>query len=405
MKPKLMRLFGNWNFREDLPMHPDRQESVRGTTQESRRVSGRFLSDLFRALERHGIPTIELLGDLPIPVGDRGQVRGSVDWNDFSDFLCRLERKVGGPSGLENCGEMIGRLAPAGTLAGLAASPYSLYKAASRWTLRRALPGVEARLTRIDEGHLEIEARLAEGLRACPQILHLATGGARSLPRLIGLPDAVVSASISDREAHYRITLPPSKSLFARVRRLTRAILAARSTLYYLEAQQLELHALNEALQSAQEALAASERRFRTIMDTAVDVLCEIDAAGRIIYVSGSIRDLMGYSPEQVTLSHYRLWIDREQHERVEKSFDRLFSQPAGRSTRECVRLHTGHAGKVDAEVTARSYDTPDGARRIVCILRDMSAEAVSTMNRLGNQSATRSISAPRARSFSSTRS
>lgn len=350
--------------------------SVVGTTEEPRLVSGRFLSDFFRVLERQGIPASELLGDLPIPVNERGQVRAPVEWNHFTELMRRLENRVGGPAGLEACGELIGEMAPAPALRGLAgrtASPYALYYAASQWALRRAIPGIDARLSRSDDGQLEIVARLADGLRPCPQIFHFAAGGARVLPRLIGLSDAVVSASVQDHEAQYRIATPPSRSPIARAKRLFSTVFSTGSILHFLEAQQLELHAKNDALQRAHDALAASERRYRAITDAAVDVLCEIDAQGQIVYVSASVVDLIGYTPEQVTNSHYRLWIPRESHAAVTEAFDRLFFLPEGRAVQRVVPLHTEGGRSIEAELTARSYVAPEGGRRIVCILRDMS--------------------------------
>ena len=357
-------------------MRLGRRQIAEGTTEEAQLVSGRFLSDFFRVLEGQGIPASELLGDLPIPIGEGGRVRSSVDWNLFAELMKRLENRLGGPTGLEACGALIGEMAPAAALRGLsgiAASPFALYYAASQWALRRALPGVRATLTREGDGQLTIVASLAEGLRPCPQIFHFAAGGARVLPRVIGLDDAVVSASIRDRDAHYRITAPPSRSLVARVRRLFRAIFSAGSILHFLEAQQLELHAKNDALQRAHDALAASERRYRAITDAAVDVLCEIDAQGRVVYVSASVHDLIGYTPEQVTNSHYRLWVAREDHASVERAFDRLLALPESRSLQETVRLHSDRGHPIEVELTARCYLAPEGGRRIVCILRDMS--------------------------------
>ncbi len=366
-------------------MRLNRRKIVEGGTEEPQLVSGRFLSDFFRVLEGQGIAASELLGDLPIPIGERGQVRMAVDWNLFAELMKRLENRVGGPAGLEVCGELIGEMAPAAALRGLAgatASPYLLYYAASQWALRRALPGVSARLSREGDGQLTIVARIADDLRPCPQIFHFAAGGARILPRLIGLDDAVVSASIEDREARYQITIPPSRSLIARFRRLFRTIFSAGSILHFLEAQQLELHAKNDALQQAHDALAASERRYRAITDAAVDVLCEIDARGVIVYVSASVHDLMGYSPEQVTNSHYRLWLAREFHSDVDRTFDRLLVMPEGRAVQEVVQLHTDRGHPIDVELTARSYQAPDGGRRIVCILRDLSDRAPVTVAR-----------------------
>jgi len=370
-------------------MDPDLEEIPTETTQNAHEVSGRFLGDFFRALERQGIPVTELLGDLPIPLGENGQIGGPVEWAHFCEFMRRLGREVDGPAGLEQCGEMITQLAPSKALAGLAglgASPKSLYRASAGWALRRAIPGVETRLTFVDETHLEIHARVSTGLRGCPELFHFATGGARALPRVLGLRDAVVRAAVDDYAAMYQIAMPPSPTLLARATRFFRTVFSAGSVLRFLETQQLELHAKNEALQRANAALAETERRYRALVDTAVDVLCEVDSKGRIVYVSASIEDLIGYSPDQVTGSHYRLWIPREWHERVDEAFDCLVSLPEGHATHERIRLHARGREKLFAELTARGYDAsvnPSASdplesdrkgrdRRIICIIRDI---------------------------------
>jgi PAS domain S-box-containing protein len=347
----------------------------RATAEEPGFVSGRFLSDFFSALERSGVPITQLLGDLPIPIGAAGEVTAPVEWNHFADFMARLERHVEGPDGLEACGEMICDLKPASmlrSLAGFSTSPYLLYRAASLWALRRTMPGIETLIEQVGPDRIEIRVALAPGLKACPQIFYFAVGGARALPRILDMRDAVVAAEIGDREAFYRIASPPSRTLFARIKRVSRAVFSAGSVLQFLEAQQLELHAKHEALQKTNEALAESELRYRTITDTAVDVLCEIDQNGRIGYVSASIQDLMGYSPEQVTGSHFRLWLPTEFREIATERFKDFASQPPGLSASwERVALHNEAGGRTIAELSLRSYETPKGEWRMVGILRD----------------------------------
>jgi hypothetical protein len=306
-------------------VRPDLIQETKATSEEFGLVSGRFLSDIFSSLARHDIPATQMLGDLPIPVDDNGCVTRPVEWADFVTFLKRLEHHMGGPSGLETCGERIGELEPARalrSLAGLSASPYSLYRAASRWALRRAIPGVETHIEKVQPNQLEIRVRIRDGLRPCPQLFHLATGGARALPRILGMRDAVVIADVREFEANYQITAPPSRTILSRVTRVFRTLLSASSVLQFLEAQQLELHAKHASLQTTNASLVASERRTQAITDTAVDVLCEIDARGRIEYVSASVEDLMGYSPEQVTGSHFNLWIPAADRDRAKKRFD-----------------------------------------------------------------------------------
>ena len=355
-------------------MHLDQRDLISGTADSKDHVSARFLTDFFGALERRSIPVRELVGDLAIPLED-ADVLGPVAWETFAEFMRRLGHATGGAAGMERCGETLESLTPSRVLAGLAglaASPETLYRAAAGWVLRRALPGIETSCVRADAGQLEIHARLADGLKPCPEIFHFAAGGARVLPRTIGLRDAVVSSDIGPREARYRIALPPSATLFASIKRVGRTIFSAGAVLRFLEAQQLELHAKNDALQRANVALAESERRYRALTETAVDVVCELDGQGRVVYVSTSVEDLIGYSREQVTGSHYRLWFPRRSHERVDEAFARLVAMPVGGTTRERIRLHARSGVPAGAELTARTYDTPEGDRRIVMILRDL---------------------------------
>lgn len=356
-------------------MDPDLFQGTQATTEEPGLVSGRFLSDLFRSLERHNVPATQMLGDLPILLDESGKVIRPVEWADFAEFMKRLENHVGGPDGLEVCGERVIEFKPARalqSLVGFSASPYSLYRGASLWALRRAIPALETQLKEIEPNRLEIHMRLKDGLRPCPQLFHLAVGGARTLPRLLGLRDAVVTADIGDFEARYQISVPPSRTLWARITRIFRALFSAGSVLQFLETQQLELHAKHAALKKTHAALAESERRYRAITDTAVDVLCELNELGRIEYVSASINELLGYSPEQVTGSHFSLWVPSDYRERAKERFEDFVSQPIEYAiTRERITLHTDSGQQIVAELSLRSYRTPEGELRMVGILRD----------------------------------
>ncbi len=350
-------------------------ETNTGTAEGAQLVSGRFLTDFFRSLERHGIPATQLLGDLPISLDETGRISQAVDWVDFVDFMKRLEHHAGGLDELEACGEQICNLEPSSifhTLVGLSTSPYSLYRAASQWALRRAIPGIHTSIKQVAPNRIEIHAQLSKGMRPCPQLFQLVIGSARALPRVLGLNDAVVSARIGEFEASYEITLPASRTPWARLTRLVRTIASARSVLDFLETQQLELHAKHEELELAKAALAASERRHRTLTDAAVDVLCELDQSGQIVYVSASVMDLIGYTPEQVTGSHFSLWIPGKHRDEARARFEVFASQIVAQSiTRLRVQLDTEAGGHILAELSLRPYRTAEDEVRMVVILRD----------------------------------
>lgn len=357
-------------------MNPgQRLETNSDTTEEAGLVSGRFLTDFFRSLERNGVPARQLLGDLPIPLDETGRVTQAVDWVDFVDFMKRLEHHAGGMDELEACGERFCDPEPTSmlhTLVGLSASPYSLYRAASQWALRRAMPGIQTSIKEVAPNRIEIQVHLSAGMRPCPQLFHLAIGSARALPRVLGLSDAVVTAHIEEYEARYQITIPASRTPWARLTRYFRTIVSARSVLSFLETQQLELHAKHEELELAKAALAASERRHRTLTDAAVDVLCELDESGHVVYVSASVMDLMGYTPEQVTGSHFSLWIPGSYRDQARERFEFFASQSVPQTvTRLRVQLHTEAGGHIVGELSLRPYRTSEGELRMVVILRD----------------------------------
>lgn len=410
------------------------------------RVSDRFLSSLFSALEKHGISPTGLLGDLPIAVDESGRVLDPVQWDLVCDLMRRLEHHVGGAEGLEVCGEWLCERSATPRLHRLvafAASPASLYRALARFSASRALPGVAIDLVAPASNRLRIDVRLPETLRPCPQLLHLMTGAARALPRLLDMPDAIVAARVEARCAGIDLKIPASRTGLARIRRLLRSILSPGSVLQRLEDQQLELEARHARLTRAHEELLERERRLRALSDAAVDTLCEIDAAGRIVFVSASVRELMGYSREQVTDSHYRLWLPTHLHGLAKERFESLQKAPIGKTiVKKRIELHAAHGRRVTVEVSVRSHATGSGEWRMVACLRDASSavQLRSTSRRVTRivervlagdedaagsgpridprrpagparepareaQSGTRSMSAPRARSFSSIRS
>ena len=400
------------------------------------KVSDRFLSSLFRALAQHDVAATALLGDLPIAIDDRGRVLNPVHWDVFCELLRRLEHHVGGTDGLEACGEWLcgaSRKLKLQNLFALATSPTSLYRVVARLVLRRAMPGVEVVILAEEANRLRLEIRLPGALRPCPQLLHIATGVARTLPRLFDMPAAIVTAVVDERHAEYDVRIPSSRTGAAWMKRLFRSFLTPGSALRKLEDEQMELHARHARLARAHAELLESERRLRALSDAAVDTLCEIDADGRIRFISASVRELMGYSREQVNDSHYRLWLPTHLHGFAKDRFETLRLAPIGTAiVRERIELHAAHGRRVTVEVSVRSHQTASGEWRAVACLRDAASPVRqrTTSRRVTRvvervlaggtrenaavllgprallgpkaQSGTRSMSAPSARSFSS---
>jgi two-component system cell cycle sensor histidine kinase/response regulator CckA len=92
-----------------------------------------------------------------------------------------------------------------------------------------------------------------------------------------------------------------------------------------------------ESIKSKQreEALQESERRFHNVIEAAGEYIYEVDAEGYIIFISGRVKDILGYTPEELIgktpfdfmVSHEevaRVRVVFDEHARNRKSFQKI---------------------------------------------------------------------------------
>jgi|GEM_PF-509142 len=95
--------------------------------------------------------------------------------------------------------------------------------------------------------------------------------------------------------------------------------------------------------------LAASEQRFRDVVETLSDWVWEVDATGRMIYCSAQVQEVLGYTPEEI-VGHYPVdFVDDE-----------------SLSTFQAV-VHAARAGKTPIRDLEHWVRTRDGQR--VCVI------------------------------------
>ncbi|MCF7955376.1 MAG: PAS domain S-box protein [Phycisphaerae bacterium] len=80
---------------------------------------------------------------------------------------------------------------------------------------------------------------------------------------------------------------------------------------------------LNE-IQKREDALATSEAKFRSIVETTSDWIWEVDADGRYVYASPRIKDLLGYEPQEVLGKRPCDLMPPEESERLKARFAEL---------------------------------------------------------------------------------
>jgi two-component system, cell cycle sensor histidine kinase and response regulator CckA len=141
----------------------------------------------------------------------------------------------------------------------------------------------------------EIQAPLVRQavLAAGPAPRALATG---ALPALEPLQAAVTEVRVAVRahqgEVHRRL-----ESLWTQLLVLGTACVLGVGVLCVVLFRR---HAQTGALLESQAALAESENRFRTLVQTAQDLIWSVDTGGRWTFVNEAVRRILGYAPEDL---------------------------------------------------------------------------------------------------------
>ena len=80
----------------------------------------------------------------------------------------------------------------------------------------------------------------------------------------------------------------------------------------------------------SEEALRASERKYRSLVANIPDVAWTANARGELMYISDNIRSIIGYGAEELTQRSDELWWDRiypNDQAEVKAAYDLLFQQ------------------------------------------------------------------------------
>ena len=76
----------------------------------------------------------------------------------------------------------------------------------------------------------------------------------------------------------------------------------------------------------AEEALQASEEKYRELVENINDVIYATDEKGVITYVSPAVESFMGYTPSEVTGHHFREFIHQKDLPRLREGFQKVLS-------------------------------------------------------------------------------
>lgn len=153
-------------------------------------------------------------------------------------------------------------------------------------------------------------------------------------------------------------------------------------------------HTFNEmrsSLQAREEALKASEEKYRTILESIQEGYYEVDIAGNLTFFNDSLCKILGYPRDEMTGMNDRQYTDKENARKLFQTFNRVYR--TGESAKafdwEIIRKD-GTRRYVEASVSLIKdpEGPPTGFRGIVRDVterREMEAELLKTKNFLQN--------------------
>ncbi len=131
---------------------------------------------------------------------------------------------------------------------------------------------------------------------------------------------------------------------------------------------------LRAAASAAIDSLRASESRYRTLADNSVDMISRHDAAGNYLYVSPSVRRLLGYEPDEILGKNaYELIVQTDQSA-IRDSHELQMASESSQFNRYRIRRADGTETWVES-VSQSVFDAAGALQEIVVVTRGVDAQ------------------------------
>ncbi len=186
-----------------------------------------------------------------------------IGWDEFCLLSSRFGELIGGNEGLRNIGHDIIKspvFMREGSVMQLVAGPRLLYWGNMRWGGPSLFNNIVNTFEDLGSDRIRLTLEIPPDVPDCPELFVLNHGFFEAMPRMLGLSDAMVELEQSDRRGVYTISMPPSLTLWARIKRAFGVMFNARMVFDEMAGQQLTLKKRYEELERAH-AKAEEERR------------------------------------------------------------------------------------------------------------------------------------------------
>jgi len=232
-------------------------------------ASCRLLTVLFDVMDEVGTPHEALVEGTGLNLDYLRDEGNWITWDELVLIGQRSSSFAGGDDALrERATRMMMRTSGYRSLTAITqvlAGPKSLYKATARWVSSQLFSMVHWRYEDVDENRLRMHLSYDDRYEVMPQLAVLVGATMVALPTMLGMPRAMVTSEVRGRELTFHVHVPPSKSIWARILRLFRALFAPDSLTWELERQALTLEQRNLELEAArvrEEQASTAKTRF-----------------------------------------------------------------------------------------------------------------------------------------------
>lgn len=257
-------------------------------------ITCRALAPLIMHADELGWKQQALLKGVGLDEAHIRKASNPLTWDSFVRYVSNFQDELGGPDEFNVLRErMLPSYEGRGALLGLVTSPRSLFEALNRWGGPGNFPLIDHKTLHLGENKLQVQLKIPDDAADCPAFFRVSKLMFEMAPLFIGHRPALVSLEIAPRVGTFVIDMPPSFTLWARIRRAFRSIFFGDRMMEELGENQDRLLEKHAELQKTHKTLLKSEENFRDLIEQMPDGVLVLNGE-ETVYANPAMHEFLG---------------------------------------------------------------------------------------------------------------